>query len=240
MRCALVTSLCLASLSAACAPEGSSAYVSKNLLLDSSCKVNVEDTEFLAVGEYDIAPSTSAKSLFCQRSYFMHLVVNSNLKANANDATGRAEPNVLQITEAEIRLVDIQQQATIGFTQKSNQLPNPFRVKSNITLQPTTGRDPTTGEVPIEAIPVGYASQLAKYVNKQIIAEVTIFGTTLGDVDIDFATFSFPIHICQGCLTRCLADFPEGATQQEIYGDNCDDNAAADGRFCVDSECNNG
>jgi hypothetical protein len=238
MRCALVTSLCLASLFAACAPEGSSAYVSKNLLLDSSCKVSIDGTEFLAVGEYDIAASTSAKSLFCQKSYFMHLVVNSNLKANANDATGRAEPNVLQITEAEIRLVDIEQQATIGFDKKSNALPNPFRVKSNITLPPTTGRDPTMGEVPIETIPVGYASQLTPFVNKQIIAEVQIFGKTLGDVNIDFATFSFPIHICQGCLTRCLSEFTN-ASKSEIYGDNCDDNAGADGRLCVDPDCKN-
>lgn len=238
MRCALVTSLCLASLFAACAPEGSSAYVSKNLLLDSSCKVSVDADEFLAIGEYDIAGSTSAKSLFCQKSYFMHLVVNSNLKANANDATGRAEPNVLVITEAEIRLVDIAQQVTIPFNKKSNELPNPFRVKSNITLPPTTGRDPQMGEVPIEAIPVGYASQLVGYVNKQILAEVQIFGTTLGDVDIDFATFSFPIHICQGCLTRCLSEF-SGASKSEIYGDACDDNAGADGRVCVDPECTN-
>jgi hypothetical protein len=111
-------------------------------------------------------------------------------------------------------------------------------VKSNITLPPTTGRDPTKGEVPIEAIPVGYAAQLTKYVNKQIIAEVKIFGTTLGDVDIDFATFSFPIHICQGCLTRCReADFDPGDSKSDIYGDNCDDNAGADGRLCVDPDC---
>jgi hypothetical protein len=237
MRCALVTSLCLGSLLIACAPEGSTAYVSKNLILDSSCHVNIDDDEFLAVGDYDIAGSTSAKSAACQQSYFMHLVVNSNLKANANPATGRAEPNVLVIKEAEVRLVDIQQQATISFNRKANVLPNPFRVKANNTLPPSTGTDPQQGEVPIEAIPVGYASQLTDYVNKQIMAEVQIFGTTIGDIDVDFATFSFPVRICQGCLTRCLSDFPAGSSDADIYGDTCDDNGGQDGRLCVDPDC---
>jgi hypothetical protein len=234
MRCALVTSFCFASLLAACAPEGTSAYVSQNLILDGNCAVNVDDTEFLAVGAYDIAGSTTARDPNCQRSYYMHLVVNSSLKANANAATGRAEPNVLQITEAEVSLIDIEQQGLIPFKRD---LPNPFRVKANITLQPTTSSDPTKGEVPIETIPIGYASQLTDYVNKQIMAEVTIFGTTLGDVDVDFRPYSFPIIICQGCLTLCKEDIPVGATKSDIYGDACDDNAGADGRVCVNQGC---
>jgi hypothetical protein len=241
MRRALVTCLWLASLLAACAPEGSSAYVSKNLLLDSSCKANSDDTEFLAIGNFDIAAGwdydSSRHSTFCENSYFMHLVINSNLKANANDATGRAEPNVLQITEAEVRLVDIEQQATIPFDKRSEDLPNPFRVKANNTLPPTTGRDPQTGVVAIEAIPVGYAEQLKpEFVDKQIMAEVQIFGTTLGDVDIDFRVFSFPIGICEGCLTRCKKDYAGGTTDSEIYGDMCDDNGGQDGRVCVDPD----
>jgi len=235
MRCALVTSFCLASLLAACAPEGTSAYVSKNLILDSSCKVNIDDTEFLAVGLYDIAGSTTMRNRGCGRSYYMHLVVNSSLKANANSATGRAEPNVLQITEAEVSLIDIEQQGLVPF---KNSLPNPFRVKANITLQPTTSSDPTMGEVPIETIPVGYASGLSGFVNQQIMAEVKIFGTTLGDVDVDFRPFSFPINICQGCLTKCLnTDFEMGATKQDIYGDECDDNGGQDNRVCLIDDC---
>lgn len=233
MRCALVTSLCLASLLAGCAPEGASAYVSKNLLLDSNCEVNVDDTKFLAVGEYDIAGSTTVRSPMCQRSYYLHVVVNSQLKANANAATGRAEPNVLQISEAEITLVDIEQQGVITFKK----LPNPFRVKSNITLEPSSGTDPTQGEVPIEAIPLGYAPELTDFVGQQIMAEVKIFGTTLGDIDIDFATFEFPIHICQGCLTVCKSKVPSTASKDDIYGDHCNDNAGADDRICVNPGC---
>ncbi|HET6335076.1 MAG TPA: hypothetical protein VFG30_17755 [Polyangiales bacterium] len=237
MRCALVTSLCLASLLAGCAPEGPSAYVSKALILDSSCDLNVDDVKGLASGAYDIAGSTSQKSVSCQRSYYLNLVVNSQLKANANTATGRSEPNVLLINEAEISLIDLEQQGLIVFDKRSNELPNPFRVKTNITLEPTTGADPTRGSVPIEAIPLGYSDQLTDYVGKQIMAEVQIFGTTLGDVDIDFAKFQFPVFICQGCMTKCLSKIKDGDTQMDVYGDNCNDNAGADGRVCVNSEC---
>ena len=227
MRPLLVMCLCLASLTG-CAPEGSSAYVSLNIPLDSDCLASPDSDVFLAVGDYDIQAGLNRTNV-CRRSYFMHLLVNSNLKSNANDATGRAEPNVLQITDAEVRLIDVEEQALIPFDGR-NQLPNPFRVKTNNTLPPTTGRDPQKGIVAVEAIPVGYDEQLGDYVDRQIIAEVQVFGTTTGDVDIDFKPFSFPIRICEGCLTRPCAT--SGATDNEKYGNECPDNGAQDGRLC--------
>jgi hypothetical protein len=237
MRRVLVMCLCLASL-AGCAPEGSSAYVSLNIPLDSACIASPDSDTFISSGTFDIAAGLR-RSRFCQKSYYMHLKVNSNLKANANDATGRAEPNILQVSDAEVRLVDVEEQATISF---DDDLPNPFRVKANNTLQPTTGRDPTTGIVSVEAIPVGYDEQLSGYIEKQIMAEVQIFGTTLGDVEIDFKPFSFPIRICEGCLTRCKSTVPDGTSDSDIYGDQCPDNGAQDGRVCLDpsTSCGSG
>ena len=241
MRRVLVTFSSLICLFAACAPEGPSAYVSVALPVPQSCIVTPDSDVYLAVGQFDIANGADydagRKSTACQKSYYLHLLVNSNLKSNANDATGRAEPNVLQINEAEVELIDIEQQATIPFDAKADPLPNPFRVKVNNSLPPTTSSEPSKGVVAVETIPSGYNSQLRDYIGKQILAEVQIFGTTIGDIDIDFKTFSFPIHICEGCLTRCGADFDEGSSQDEIYGDNCPDNAGADGRICVDYTC---
>lgn len=238
MRCVLVWSLCTVSLLAACAPEGSSAYVSYNLPVDSACEVSPNATEFLAVGLFDIAEDGDAEDsqpgTACRNSYYLHLLVNSSLKANANDATGRAEPNVLQVTEAEVRLFDIEEQVDIPF----NGLPNPFRVKTNNTLPPSNSGDPTTGIVAVEAIPVGYHEDLEGFVGGQILAEVQVFGTTIGDVDIDFKPFSYPIRICKNCLKKCLndPDFFE-MDADDIYGDQCADNAGADGRVCLDYTC---
>ncbi len=226
---------CLASLFAGCAPEGSSAYVSANIPLDEECLASDSSDVFLFAGTYDIARGgdydSTRDSTYCQQSYYLHLIVNSNLKSNANDATGRAEPNVLQITDAEVRLVDIEQQLAIPFDGRT-QLPNPFRVKANNTLPPTTGRDPQTGVVAVEGIPVGYDEQLGDYVDKQILLEVQLFGITTGDVEIDLKPFSFPVRICEGCLTACRSSFTAGASQADIYGDACPGHQ--DGRFCVD------
>lgn len=238
MRCALSLCLCFASLLAACAPEGPSAYVSAVMKRDADCKTSTDATEFWANGLYDIAQGgdwdSTRKSRSCMQSYYMYLLINSNLKANSNDATGRAEPNVLQITEAEITLIDIEQQGAIPFDED---LPNPFRVKSNITLEPTTGREPSKGVVPIETIPSSYKTQLGDFIDTQIMAEVQLFGTTLGDTDIDFKPFSFPILICRGCRTFCTSDFKDGATKEDIYGDHCADDSAADDRICLDRFC---
>src|SRR3954470_5584184 len=112
MRRVLVTFSSLISLFAACAPEGPTAYVSVALPVPQNCKVSPSSDVYLAVGEYDIAKGGdfdgARKSTACQNSYYLHLLVNSNLKSNAGEATGRAEPNVLQITEAEVELIDIE------------------------------------------------------------------------------------------------------------------------------------
>ncbi|HKU36678.1 MAG TPA: hypothetical protein VJR89_00990 [Polyangiales bacterium] len=241
MRRVLVTFSSLLSLLAACAPEGPSAYVSFALPVPQNCVVAPDSDEFVAAGSYDIANggdwAGKRQSKFCNASYYLHLLVNSNLKANANEATGRAEPNVLQVQEAEVELIDIEQQVPIEFDDKADSLPNPFRVKVNSSLSPTTSTEPTRGVASVETIPSGYRSSLRDYIGKQILAEVQIFGTTTGDIDIDFKPFSFPIHICEGCMTRCAGSFPDGATDEDMYGDSCPDDSGSDGRRCIDPGC---
>ena len=225
----LVMSLCLVCLVAGCAPDGGpAAYVTVNVPPDDEC-VGDPDTElFISSGLYDIALGGSSRSRACQDAYYMLLKVNSALKQNGSEAIGRAEPNVLMLSDAEVRLIDVEQQATIGF----DDLPNPFRVKVNNFLPPASGSEPQSGIVRVEAIPIGYDEQLSDYVGKQILAEVQIFGTTLGDVAVDFSVFEFPIRICDGCLTRCLSeDFDEGADPAATGG--CLD--GQDGRLCIDA-----
>jgi hypothetical protein len=232
-----VSSLAVVSLVSAlvaCAPEGSSAYVSFNVPPDSSCIVQPSSDIFIASGTWDIGRTKSTTD-FCKHPYFMHLIVNSSLKANARDSTGRAEPNVLQINEADVRLMDKEKQ-TINFlkTDKTPDAarPNPFRVQTANTLPPSAGRDPSRGVVSVEAIPRAYADKLNSFVDDKVLVEVQIFGTTTGDVDIDFKPFVFPVSICRGCLSPCVATITKLGI--DPYGDNCADNAAQDGRVCVD------
>ena len=112
------------------------------------------------------------------------------------------------------------------------QLPNPFLVIANTTLPPAHGAQPATGVVALEVIPVDYAAQLrdSMVVGEQILAEISIFGTTTGNKDIEFRPFVYPIELCDGCLTLCAreADHADG---------QCQDNSGQDGRVCVDPDC---
>lgn len=234
----LVLSLAVVSLASAlvgCAPEGSSAYVSVNVPPDDGCVYSPTSDVFISRGLFDIGATTVGTA--CKRSYFMHLVVNSNLKPNARDSTGRAEPNVLQIMEADVRLMD-KEKNTLNFKDKDGNpdsaLPNPFRVQTANSLSPASGREPSMGMASIEAIPRAYASKLSQYNSDNILIEVQIFGVTTGDVDIDFKPFIYPVNICQGCLSKCLTAVK---ANEDPYGEGCVDNAAADGRYCIDPSC---
>lgn len=229
-----LTLLSLISLLVGCAPEGSSAFVTKNLNVSSDCTAQTDDLG-LPTGKWDVGGAGNGGTA-CINSYFMNLLVNSNLKSNANAPTGRAEPNVLLITYADIRLMD-KNQATLNFNDAK--LPNPYRVRTASSLDPTTSDIAVTTIVPIEAIPKAYAGRLntPKYVGDSILLEVTLGGTTTGDVDVDFRPFLFPVAICNGCLSRCMNSFSSDKDIATLTADKCNDNFAQDDRYCIDPDC---
>lgn len=226
-------------LSAACAPEGSSAYVSRNVPLSADCSPDDSGNVGIATGRWDIGTGTSEPN--CVSSYLMSLVVNSNLKANARDAIGRSEPNVLQITHADITIMD-KSQNTLVFKGSDNKVdasrPNPYRVLTAATLQPTTGTTSESGVVQIEAIPQIYADKLTKYDGESLVLQVQVAGTTTGDVDVEFRPFLYPLAICRGCLSYCKSDFAGSESDATtLTSGKCGDNRAQDDRVCIDSGC---
>jgi len=227
----------------ACAPEGPSAFVTFNVPPNGSCVVSPDtgNNVFRPFGLYDISPSGNGagKSGFCERSYVLNLLVNSYLRSNSDETLGRAEPNILQINGAEVELMSLDK-ATISFEDSDGNvlLPNPFLVTTNNSLFPSKGDQPSVGIAAVEAIPVTYASFLAEFVGDQILAKVSIYGTTTGDVDVDFKPFIYPINICDGCLSVCARVLGmSDLTPEDVYGDECPDNAGADGRACIDPSC---
>jgi hypothetical protein len=221
----------------ACAPEGSSAYVSYNVLLDDKCLAD-ETAGPLAIGRYDVGAASSKAD--CVHSYFMNLLVNSNLKMNAQDSTGRAEPDVLQVTHADIRLMD-KNQATLPFVKSGGTVadptrPNPYRVETSASLLPSMGTTPGMGIAPIEAIPKAYAAGLTKFDGDSVLLEIQLYGTTTGDIDIDFRSFLYPVSICRGCLSKCVSEGSADTLDAPILN-QCDDNRAQDGFWCIDQKC---
>jgi hypothetical protein len=224
---------------ASCAPEGPGAFVTFNLPPSVDCTYSVATTEFyIPTGLYDVYPGD--RNGCANRSYFVHLQVNSYLRPNSDATLGRAEPNILQLGHAEVRLMDIGRNRIV-FGEGSDALANPFSVTTNNSLPPSTGDEASTGIATVEAIPSAYASFFNNemFLNQQILAEIQIFGTTTGDVDIDFKPFVYPIEICSKCLVRCLnRDITAMMLERDdLVGDECDDDSGADGRYCIDQGC---
>ena len=225
-----------------CAPEGPSGFVTFNLAPDSSCVYSAAaggGAKFFPNGLYDIAPGgdPNKRSDGCESPYRVHLLVNSYLRPNADTELGRAEPNILQLHSAEVKLTTLAGE-TLTFTDTEEELPNPFLVTTNNSLFPAQGSTPSSGVAAVEVIPVAYAPFLSEFVGQEILAEIQILGTTTGDVDVEFKPFSYPIEICDGCLSRCFTDLiASGMDREDFAMDQCDDNAGADGRICWDPYC---
>lgn len=227
----------------ACAPEGPSAYADFNLVPSQDCVYDPSGSvEFYGVGHFDISDSgqPGRGTGFCEHSYFMHLRVNSGLRSGKDEQAGRAEPNILQVTQVEVKLMDSATGAVIEFRRGGVSLENPFLLTTTITLEPSDGTEPGRNVASIEAIPMAYARLLDNFAGGQVLAEIQMYGTTLGDVDVDFKPFRYPIQICNGCLSLCVKDdiVDNGTTLDDVKPSGvCDDNAGADGRICYDPGC---
>jgi hypothetical protein len=226
---------------AACAPAGSSAFVSANVPLSGDC-TPLEGTQVISTGMYDVL-SSGTKKENCVRPYTMSLLVNSNLKNNSNVSLGRAEPNTLLIKYADVRLMD-KDEGTLGFKDKNSNddatRPNPYRVRTAVSIDPSDGDNPTTGFVTLDAIPSVYASALRMFSGDSILVEVQLFGNTTGDVKIDFDPFVLPLAICIDCLSTCAGDSKwtaDPAALTELNSGECNDKRPQDKRWCVDPDC---
>jgi hypothetical protein len=171
------------------------------------------------------------------------LRINSSLRAGNDPDLGRAEPNFLRVHSAEVKIMNLQKQPIL-FEDEEEVLPNPFLVTTGGIIEPAgSSAEPASGLAHVEVIPIAYAPYLGDFVNDQVLAEIQLFGTTTGDVDVDFQPFTYPIEICDGCLTVCKSQLSptntavDAMTREELADGDCDDNAGADGRYCVDPGC---
>lgn len=203
------------------------AFTSAALKPDAECVLSPDNAR-IPIGTFDISTGFNGVDGTCDDPYVVSLLVYSCL---------RGLDDTLQITIAEVTLTD-KEHRPITFNRTLPELPNPFLVTSNSTIFPMRAEPPATGVATVEAIPREYAEQLSNFVGGQVLAEIALHGATLGDRAVDLDPFIFPIEICDGCLTLCVADFDADTPLEDVYGEGvCRDNASADGRVCIDGEC---
>jgi hypothetical protein len=201
----------------------SEAFISGHAGLDAQCEFKTD--RLVGKGLFDIARGadweTVARSNGCSQPYTLNLVVDS------------ASDELVLFTRADVRMVTPASGATIEFPETERSLPNPY----NVLVSGRIPSDKREGVITVDVIPTQYAGTLEMFVGEDIAVDVQLSGVQRSGSRVTTQTFRFPVAICKGCLVVCGGDLDESVTDEEIYGNACPDNTAADGRLCVDHAC---
>jgi hypothetical protein len=234
----------------AAAPDGSDAAVPHagglsgsviyNLVPKLDCTFDVPNAGaaflYYPVGYYDLERRADEVSDMCELPYVVHLLLEASFDPGS-DAGMTPGETVLQLHSASVELMTTQGEP-IAFGAGAQPLPNPFLVTTNSAIALHADGQPARAIAAIEAIPVAYASQLDDHVGGQILAEIRMFGTTTDEVDLEFAPFAYPVELCAGCLVVCSSYLrDELLTPEDLLAGACEDQAGADGRFCIEPDC---
>jgi hypothetical protein len=133
------------------------------------------------------------------QSYGAILLVGSQLAPRGDKTNLRSETMITTITGAEVHL----------YTDTGE--PDPyspeFTVPATGVILPSGSADPGYGVVPVTLIPAATGVELAREITstsdyRTRVAVVSVFGTTIGGLDIESAEFTYVITVCEGCLVE--------------------------------------
>jgi hypothetical protein len=126
-------------------------------------------------------------------SYIPTIVVGNQLIARGDTANTRAESNRAHINGAVVRITD-PNGAELG----------EFTALTSATIDPAGTNAPSYGVVNVTLIDKPTMDRIAGGVTRAnpriVVANVKVFGQTLGGVDLESGEFQFPIRVCRGCL----------------------------------------
>jgi hypothetical protein len=212
------------------------AYVSFNVPPDSECYVDAKSTKFIGIGIYDIAGSVAGGDSTCAIAYTTNLVLVTEPPSEGDSGTTGSDTKPI-IRSERVRLMTLDKEV-ITFDGPNGALPNPYVVRADVTAAPQAPGEPIRHVLSSSTIPPAYGALLEKYVGEQILLEVTVEGEAPAIGEFTAKPFVFPLEICKACLTVCSSKLVEDMrTPNDVHGDQCADNAGADGRICIDSDC---
>lgn len=198
--------------------------VDAHLELTQTCEPDLEHPIGSGVGVFDIAPNGNGVGDFCAKPYMLTLRVQ-NL----------ASESVL-VTKAEVLLLSLDQRVLV--LAPDMPLPNPFALSVTGSVPAAGDSKSGLGVIVAEAIPVSYAPFLSTFKGREVAVRVKLSGETLDGTRVHSNAFEYRVSICDGCLTACQGQLDaEKIIRDDFIGNACDDNAAADGRMCVDPDC---
>ena len=188
---------------AACAQNDQSIFIRQVMAppqnrINGECIYQADPTQIQrSGGVLDVDVSTT---------YTAELLVGSQLEARGDQLNTRAEPNRTHINGAVVNVTSAD-----GTTLGS------FTTEGAGFVDPQTANTTSYGLVAVRLIDGATASKIAaelhakadslppdppdnKHPSKLVLANVKVFGKTLGGVDLETGEFQFPIDVCLGCL----------------------------------------
>lgn len=139
--------------------------------------------------------SSGVLDLALRDSYEASLLVGNQLVRRGSRDLLRTESSRVIIRGAEVALLN-DQKAVIS----------EFSVPAAGFIDPGSGDEPGYGVTSALLVPPGTATA-----GTRIVAEVRVFGDTLGGDEITSAALAFPITVCNGCLISYPADADDPA-----------------------------
>lgn len=179
----------------ACAENDSSVFVRMAIgpstnRQNGSCLYTSDPTQpMLSEGVVDAA---------LRDTYSPMLLVGNQLVPRGDANATRAESNRVHVNGAVVRVTD-PNGGTIG----------EFTSLGSSYLDPQLNNAPSYGPVAVDAIDPPTMRKIAESFgggSKLVVANIKVFGRTLGGVDVESGEFQLPIRVCKGCLI----DFTSG------------------------------
>jgi hypothetical protein len=174
-------------VSSGCSDEETGFFIQGNIKLDPpECVARAEgNTTLLLGGILDVG---------LRLDYDATLLVGSQLTPRGDKENLRTETMIATMTGAEVQLYD-----DVGG------LDTEFTVPASGTISPDSSEDPGFGIINVTLIPSTVGDELARDIDSRAIirtriAQVRVFGETLGGLEVESADIMYVIRVCEGCL----------------------------------------
>jgi hypothetical protein len=178
-----------------CSEEQTGLFIQGNVqILPPTCEARAESsTTLLLSGVLDVG---------LKLDYDAVLLVGSQLTPRADKENLRTETTVTVIEGAEVHLF-----------RDDGELDVEFTVPASGVIRPDASDDPGFGVISATLIPQTTGAALAGLLQRgevrTRVAEVKVFGKTVGGLEVESATLRYVIKVCLGCLV----DYPPAALQ---------------------------
>jgi hypothetical protein len=179
-----------------CTEEQTGFFIEANVRIEApECFARAESSATrLLSGALDVA---------LRREYEATLLVGSQLAPRGDKTNLRTETMITTITGAEVHLYTD--------TGEADPASPEFTVPASGVILPEASTDPGYGVVPVTLIPAASANALAAELNNPAeirtrVAVVSVFGKTIGGLDVESSQFSYVISVCEGCLINFPAE----------------------------------